>query len=352
MKMRRGTVFIVLFVLVAGAILAATTLLRGQEALEITVAADPLVVDWVRNAALDFNNSGATVGIGRRVRVVVTTRSDASVLQQPWTAQDAAVGWIPAWSSLAASGRGSIVTAQTIVSSLARTPLVWMSYESRADDIPDVSWQGIQSAADSGNVDLAFSLPPNSVQGLAALISGVAEYHQTSILSDANLSDPGMRAWLTPVIGSVPNFNTLGPNVAQYVAGPQGGTVDAAIAPESQWMTTLDTLTRRGQPRFSYPSALVLFDFPFITLRSSTTTDDELSAAQSFAVFLNAPAQQANLERFGLRPAQSEPLPDSPVFGPAVQYGIAAMLPAVQPVQLPSGSSIQAFLTWFNGVNR
>lgn len=350
--MRRGTVFIVLFVLVAAAIIAATTLLRGQEALEITVAVDPLADEWVRAAALRYNDSGATVGIGRRVRVLVTTRSDSSVLQQPWSAQDVAVGWIPAWSTLAAAGRGSVVSAQTIVSSLARTPLVWMSYEQRADIIPEVSWQGVQAAANSERVELAFSLPPQSVQGLAALVSGAAEYHQTSILSEANLSDPAMRAWLTPVIESVPNFNTLGANIARYVAGVQGSTVDAAIAPESQWIGALSTLTSRGQPRFGYPSSMVLFDFPFITLRDSTTTDDQLSAAQSFAAFLTSPSQQSSLEEYGLRPAQSDPLPSSVVFGPAQQYGILAELPAVQPVQLPGTSSIQAFLTWFNGVNR
>jgi hypothetical protein len=156
--------------------------------------------------------------------------------------------------------------------------------------------------------------------------------------------------WLTPIVESVPNFNTLGPNVAQYVAGVQGGTVDAAIAPESQWLTGLATLTTKGQPRFAYPAHPVVFDFPFITLRDSATTDDQISAAQSFAAYLSNSAQQNRLEHFGLRPAQTDPLPTSIVFGPAQQYGIAASLPASQPVQLPAGSGIQSLLTWFNNV--
>jgi hypothetical protein len=352
--MRRGTFVIILFVLVAGAIIAATTLLRSQPALEITIATDPLAEQWVRDAALTYNESGATVGVGRRVRVLVVTRSDTQVLQTPWAPNDQPVGWIPAWSSLAAVSRGSTVTTQVVANSLARTPLVWMSYANREADIPDVSWQGIQEVADSEQINLAFSLPPNSVQGLASLISAVADYHQTGILSDSMLSDSAMRGWLMPLIESVPNFNTLGPNVALYVAGPQGGAVDAAIAPESQWLsgTTLNTLTAKGQPRFAYPTFPVVFDFPFITLRDIATTDDEISAAQSFAAYLSSPAQQQNLERFGLRPAQSDPLPTSTVFGPAQQYGIVASLPSAQPVQLPSSSSVLSLLTWFQSANR
>lgn len=350
--MRRGTFVIILFVLVAGAIIAATTLLRSQPALEVTIATDPLAEAWVRAAALSYNESGATVGVGRRVRVLVTTRSDTQVLQTPWVPNDQPVGWIPAWSSLAAVSRGSTVTTQTVALSLARTPLVWMSYASREADIPDVSWQGIQEVADNKNIDLAFSLPPQSVQGLASLISAVADFHQTGILSDSMLSDSAMRTWLMPLIASVPNFNTLGPNVALYVAGPQGGTVDAAIAPESQWLSALNTLTAKGQPRFAYPAYPVVFDFPFITLRDIATTDDEISAAQSFAAYLSSPAQQQNLDRFGLRPAQSDPQSTSTVFIPAQQYGIAASLPSAQPVQLPSSSSVLSLLTWFNSANR
>ena len=350
--MRRGTFVIILFVLVAGAIIAATTLLRSQPALEITIAVDPLAEAWVRDAALSYNESGATVGVGRRVRVLITTRSDTQVLQTPWVPNDQAVGWIPAWSSLAAISRGSTVTTQTVALSLARTPLVWMSYANREGEIPDVSWSGIQDVADNDNINLAFSLPPQSVQGLASLISAVADFHQTGILSDSMLSDSAMRAWLMPLIGSVPNFNTFGPNVALYVAGPQGGTVDAAIAPESQWLAALNTLTAKGQPRFAYPAFPVVFDFPFITLRDIATTDDEISAAQSFAAYLSSSAQQQNLERFGLRPAQIDPQATSAVFGTAQQYGIAATLPSAQPVQLPSSSSVLSLLTWFNSANR
>src|SRR5688500_9200444 len=106
MTMRRGTFVIILFVLVAGAIIAATTLLRSQPALEITIATDPLAREWVQAAALSYNESGATVGVGRRVRVLVTTRSDTEVLQTPWSPNtqqspgNHPVGWIPAWSSL------------------------------------------------------------------------------------------------------------------------------------------------------------------------------------------------------------------------------------------------------------
>ncbi|MBK8134771.1 MAG: substrate-binding domain-containing protein [Chloroflexi bacterium] len=340
--MRRGSLFIILFVLIAAMIIGATTLLRSQPALEITVAADPLAEAWLREAALAFNQSGATVGVGRRVRVNISVRSDTAVLQQTWTPNSHPVGWVPAWSSVANISRGSSVSAQVAALSLARTPLVLMSFDSRVAEIPVLSWAGLQTAASTSVINLAFSLPTNSVQGLGAVISAIADFHQTSILSDAQLSNTAMRAWLAPLVESVPNFNTVGSNVAQYVAGPQGGTVDAAIASESQWLLSLSTLSLKGVPRFAYPAFPVVFDFPFLILRSTTTTDDEVSAAQAFAAYLSADAQQTRLEQFGLRPALSEPLATSTVFGPALQYGIAAALPAVQPVQLPSSSSLLA----------
>lgn len=345
--MRRGSLFIVLFVLIAALIIGATTLLRSQPALEITVAVDPLAEAWLREVALAFNQSDPTVGVGRRVRVNIVVKSDTAVLSTPWSPANHPIGWIPAWSSLAAVNRGSTVTSQVAALSLARTPLVLMSFQSREAEIPDLSWTGLQTVSSTSAINLAFSLPTSSVQGLGAVISAVAEFHQTGILSDAMLSNSSMRSWLSPLIDSVPNFNTVGANVAQFVAGPQGGTVDAAIAPESQWLVGLPTLLKPDSagnptqiPRFAYPAYLIVFDFPFIVLRDTTTTDEQVSAALAFAAYLSTAEQQTNLDRFGLRPAMSDPPAGSPVFGPAVQYGIAAALPSTQPVQLPGSSSL------------
>lgn len=346
--MRRGTLVILLFVLVAGAIIAASTLLQNQPPIEITVATDPLAETWVRDAASAFNNSGATIGVGRRIRVNVVVQSDSSLLTNPWTTATHPDAWVPAWSAVASIVRSTGVTAQTVSSSLARTPIIWMSYDRHTDDIPDVSWQGIAEAAATNNtINLAFSPPNASVQGLGVLISAAAEYHQTGILTDALLSNAGFRAWLTPVIKSVPNFNSIGGDAARFVAGPQGATFDAAMAPESQWLNALATLRERGTPRFGYPSLPVVLDFPFLTLRSTNTTDEKISAAQAFAAYLSGAAQQARLETFGLRPAQGEPSENAALFNAGEQFGILPVLPTVQQVQLPSTSGVAALNQWF-----
>lgn len=355
--MRRGTVFIVLFIIVAALIIGASTLLQNQPALEINIAVDPLGEAWLRDAALRFNESGATIGVGRRVRVNIITRSDLNVLNNSgWTAQNKPAGWIPAWSSLSNLSRSPGITADSVVLSLARTPLVWMSPESRADKIPDLSWTGIQSAIADGTstqlVNLAFSLPSNSAQGLGALISAAAEYHHSGVLDEEMLRNTEMRTWLAPLVQSVPNYTTVGANAAQLMAGAQGSTYDAAIAPESQWLLTLETLRTRNTPRFAYPENPVVFDFPFITLRDATTTDEQIAAAQSFAAYLMSPGQQTNLERFGLRPAQNDPQPESALFVAGARYGIQHTLPAVQAVQLPSASALQTLDLWFTNTLR
>ncbi|MBK9122122.1 MAG: substrate-binding domain-containing protein [Chloroflexi bacterium] len=343
--MRRGTIFIILFVLIAAALVAATTLLRSQPPVEIDVAVDPLAEPWLRAAALEFNTSGVTVGVGRPVRVNVIVAPGMQILNEPWSSNNHPDGWIPAWSAFAAAIRMS-VTTNTEALSLARTPLVWMRDASDDSPISALTWDGVQEAAASNRINIAFSSPSLSVQGFAVLLSGAADFHDSGVLADAQLNDRAMRDWLLPVIESVPSFNTIPNDVAQYVAGPQGRTVDVAIGPESQWLTSLSVLARTYTPEFAYPDYPVMFDFPYITLSSVQTTDDERAASQAFAAFLLNGAQQGALDTYGLRPAVGEPAETSDVFIGGERYGIMRQLPVNQAIQLPQPSAISGLRQW------
>lgn len=343
--MRRGTIFIILFVLIAAAIVGASYLLQGQEPVEIVVAVDPLAEAWLRSAALEFNNSSATVGVGRRVRVTINVVSSMQVLDQPWASSNHPDGWIPAWSAIANNVR-MVVSANTEALSLARTPLIWMRNADGDAEIAELSWDGVQQTASSTRLNVAFSAPSQSVQGFAVLLSGAAEYHDSGVLTDAQLSNAGMREWLELILDSVPSFNTISTDVAQFVAGPQGRIVDVAMGPENQWLMALGTLRSRMTPEFAYPVYPIVFDFPYITLTSTQSTAEERSASQAFAAYLLAAAQQGNLERFGLRPAQGDPAESSEAFTAAAQYGIVRQLPTVQAVQVPTGSGMSGLRQW------
>jgi len=352
--MRRGTIFIFVFILAAGGIIALTQLFRAQPALEIIVTVDPLAERWVRDAAATFNAKGETVGVSRRVRVTVQTMGDMTVFagQSNWRAEDHPDGWIPAWSALFPSPSvGAGITSRRIVPSLARTTLVWMSPSSAESRISEVSWSGMQAAVRKGE-KLAFPLASTSVQGFATLISGMAEFQANSTLTDATLSGTDGRNYLTPIINAVQNYATVGPDPALIMSGTLGSTYAAGMATESQWLLQLTTLASKN-PRFGYPDAPVIFDFPIYLLDSVNQTDDERAAVEAFANFLAENAQQASAMTYGLRPANTEPATDQALFERGAQYGIIPVLSAVNAVNLPPNStSIRSFITWASGLQR
>jgi hypothetical protein len=349
--MRRGTVFILLFIVVAVAIVGGSALLRSQPAIELRLAVDPLAESWVREMAARFNDAGETVGVGRRVRISVEVISDVNVLDpsRTWRADQQPDGWIASWSELAkfyTPGLG--ITRRMLNASLARTALVWMSPLSRASSVPELSWSWVQEAAADNLLQVAFSLPTTTSQGLAVLLSAVTDSAQENALSASTLNDSRLRSALMPVVASVPNFNSVGADVALYVAGPRGGSVDVAIAPESQWLTQLNTLRQRGDLRFAYPNNLLVFDFPLIALVREEAEPEREEGIRAFGVFLAAEAQQQAAFTYGLRPASAEPDPADSTFVDAQRFGIAPTLSAGAVTLPDSYNAVQSLISWFN----
>lgn len=349
--MRRGTLFVLLFIVLAAVIVGGSALLRSQPAIELRLAVDPLAETWVREMAVRFNDTGETIGVGRRVRISVEVISDVNVLDpsHTWAADEQPDGWIASWSELAkyyTPGFG--ITRKTLNPSLARTALVWMSPVSRASSVSELSWPWVQEAAADNLLQIAFALPRTTSQGLAVLLSAIADSAQDSVLSASTLNNSQIRAALMPVIASVPNFNSVGADVAVYVAGARGGSVDVAIAPESQWLTQLNTLRQRGELRFAYPNNLVVFDFPLIALVRTEADPAREEGIQAFGVFLSAQAQQQAAFTYGLRPALAEPDPNDSVFVQAQRFGIAPTLSAGTLTLPDSYNAVQSLISWFN----
>ena len=364
--MRRGTIVVIVFILLAVAVIGASQFLRAQPPLEITVAVSPLAERWVRAAAESFNASETFVGGTRRVQVRVNSVDDLSVWSdeglRQW--QDAPPSaWIPASSmSLQYASR---LPFEVVEPSVAQTLLVWGGFSDRVDALTEggarpLDWADVAQAAEAerwanipdanpawGNVNLAFSRPTGSMAGLAALFSGAAAFADAPAVSGSTVVSGGFQEWIEPILLSVPNYNTLGTSVAQTMAA-RGVTVGAvALLPESEWVNNLGgSLTGTNPIKLSYPVYPFVFDFPLA--RWGGQTAEEAAAVEAFATYLLG----QHPENFGLRPA-SGVLPETArLFTDGENYGLQRTPALTDSVSAPPRAEVQRLLVWVGGVVR
>ncbi len=362
--MRRGTIILVLFVLAAIGIIAASQFLRSQPPLEITVAVNPLAEKWLLDAVSAFNASNPLVNT-TRIQVRLTTIDDLGVWsgERPWTADQHPAAWIPASSASIGYATENGLPLELRTPSLARTPLVWGGFTSRLAvlDIPasGLDWEQVITAVDAeawvnlgGDsswqfVKLAFARPDQTMSGLAVVFSGAAAYSQSAALDSALLRDNAFRGWFAPVVASVPNFNTLGADPAARMAnGPS--TAEIALLPEVQWLTNLNgLLTTNDAVAFSYPAYQFMLDFPLARWNDTVTTDTERAAVDALQTWLMTESQQFRTVNFGLRPAASEPDGGSTLFTAGLIYGIQYEPDYGQLIQAPGRGDALGLIQWF-----
>jgi hypothetical protein len=323
--MRRGSIFVILFVVVAAIVIGASQFLRSQPPTEITIAVDPLAVAWVENAVAALNATSPVVNATQRIQFRVTPVDDLDVWQgqRIWSPDNHPAAWIPASSISVGYAKENGVPLGDVAASVARTPLVWGGYVSRVDVITDggtapLDWPTVAQAAETASwaalggesewqfIKLGFGQPGRKMNGLAVLFSGAGAYHKKADLSGADLRAADFRDWMLPVINSVPNFATLGSDPAAAMArGPS--TVEIGFFPESQWLLNLSGLLQNEDVRLSYPAYQFLLDFPLVRWQDSSTTDEQRQAVDLLSGWLLATAQQSNAPDHGLRPATVEP---------------------------------------------
>jgi hypothetical protein len=365
--MRRGTIIVIVFILVAGGIVAASQFLRSQPPREFTVAVNPLAADWVRATVNNFNASEPLINATQRIQFNVTVIDDLPVWQgsQSWTPENHPTAWIPASAASVTylSDRYTVLTT-----SLAHTPLVWGGYASRVNVLTHegaepFDWAAVQKAADAeawsaigGDsrwqfVKLAFGRADQAMSGLAALFSGAAAFSNTANISGVTGAND-FRDWMQPIVESVPNFQTLGADPAAAMArGPS--TVEIALLPESQWLLNLNGLTDDEQIIFSYPTYQFLLDFPLAVWNDNTSaTADERAAVTALNTWLLKASEQNTLAQYGLRPAQGSPASTAALFTQAVSYGIQLEPDLSQIVQAPPRTEAQGLVQWFTNTQR
>lgn len=357
--MRRGTVFIILFVVAAVAIVAGSQFLRTQPPLEIRVAVSPLAQAWVNDAVTAFNATNPLVNSTRRVHYMVEAIDDTQIWlseTRRWTVDNHPQGWMPAASfsvQLAAENRIPFVSSQA---SVAQTLLVWGGFNSYIQDIEADSgtpfdWAGVADAAPQRRY--AFNLPTQTISGLSVLLSGAASYYSAPTLTGGNVNDAEFRSWIQPVLESVPNFNTLGTSVAQTLASRGSSIGEIGLVAESDWLQNLrGSLVQTSDPiSLRYPQYTIVFDFPLVRWQDTSAPNgvDEAAAIDALGRWLITPEQQLNAQRFGLRPASGEPTAD--LFLNAQTYG-AVLSPAFEAVQPPSLNDIRRMVDWVSNIVR
>lgn len=362
--MKRGTIIVILFLIIAAAIVGASQFLQNQPPITVTIAVDDLGSDWLRAAVEDFNASDTRINGTRRVEVVLSTVNDLDVWGPSgtvnWNAQDHPDGWIPS-SSVALEY--SSLPFETLQPSLARTPMLIGGYTSRVNVLTNdgfdlfgwgqifnaaevQSWEALGGQSNWGFVNLAFSLPDRKMCGLATLYTAAAyASDDPNLTGDAIRGD--FRDQFESVIDSVPNFNSIGNDVASFVArGP--ATADIGIGPESLWLKNLSGLSSNEAVTFAYPRYNFVFDFPLAVWRDNLTAEDNISAVEAFGAWLASSAQQARVTEFGLRPVKGTPTATDTLFADALPFGVQLDPPIdTALIQHPLFNDTQGLLAWF-----
>ena len=365
--MRAGTIIVIIFVLVAAAVVGVSQFLQNQPPAEFTVVVNPLAEDWLRDAVARFNDSQPVVNATQRIRFNVTVMDDIAIWQNTpnFTLENHPAAWL-------ASSGASVTYAERfdpLIPSLARTPLVWGGYTSRVDVATDegampFDWQAVQQVGDAEAwssaggprnwqfLKLAFPKADMNMSGLAVLFSGTATYAENGDISGGATRDGAFRNWMAPMIDAVPNFQTLGTDpAAAMTRGPS--TAEMALLPESQWLNNLRGLIDEGGDSFifSYPAYQFELDFPLARWRSPASEIEPL-AVQALADWLAQPEQQNRAVAHGLRPPTSEPDETASLFAAAAPYGIVLEPAGSTPVQAPSRTEAAALLQWFTNTAR
>ena len=264
---------------------------------DVRVAMPAQLAPWARQAALDFNQRHADAAVSI---IEISGMSAAQTYgQQP--AEQLPEVWSPEAAFVLAIGRdeGAPYAVEPDFEqggSLVHTDLAWGAFDSRAQSLGSVDWPTVGRAAETENwsqlggeqnwgfFKLTIASPTHSAEGLAALLSAAASYHQHAEVTRADVVDSAFVQWLTPIVDSVPNFATLGADPAKALAtrGPSVG--DVGLLSGASWQRSLDGLQKWEAFDIRAPAYTVRLDYPYALRTDLTATERDI--AERFFNFL------------------------------------------------------------------
>jgi hypothetical protein len=369
-----GTGIVILFVLISLGIVGLGYLQQNQPQpqatpLELTLTVNPMAQDWVMNAVTAFNQSDARLLGDITITIILnaTPVDDMTVWRNGvWNDTNRPDMWLPS-SSLSVNYAGYPFIPENSVH-IAKTPMIFVASTLAHDAITEnatrpFDWDGVQSAAVAGtwanfgannlqgNVNIAFSPPDSTMNGLMVLYGGQAYYNRALILTSIT-PNQAFLTWFAPIVDSVPNFNTIGDDMATFML-TRGTSVNIGIMPEAQFLNQIDTFIRNRPIVVSYPEYPVVFDFPLVwwdKVNTNLSADDQAKrdqAIQTFANWLLEPAQQAQASQYGLRPLTLTINDNDELFRKGLDVGIQ-YIPLIEPsLSEVNESQTSVLFSWF-----
>jgi hypothetical protein len=332
---------------------------QDKSPIAFTVAANPLLEDWISSAAQSFNGRRQQVG-GRVIEVQVEVQDGLPVWSSGgvWSPADHPLVWIPEMTAAVEYANQTGLKFSIENPSLASTVMLWGAPSDRAQVIQtqfsQLDWNSVQQASTTPWDQMGgqaawgrffkpgFAQPGRYTSGMAAVLIAAAEFHNQPLLTAALLNDSAMADWLKPVFESVPSFATLGVHPAETLAVRGPSVADAALLPESEWLVNYRGLIDKVDAMiFEYPIYQFWFDFPFALWDDAEVSAQQRAAAQQFLTFLLTDDQQRRAANLGLRQADGVPAA-STLFQ---QAGLLTTRPAGEIVELSlSRSEIVPFV--------
>lgn len=334
----RTTLIFLIFILIIAGLFGYNYFFQNQPAQSFTLAVNPLAEDWLRDAAVRFNDSTPIVGT-TRVAITITTVDDYDVWNgnTGWGPRDHPIGWLPS-SSAALGYIPQSLPFELETASTARTPLVWGGFADRVEVITQAGqrpfdWEAVQQTTaalrwselgvSGGNINMAILNVESATGGLGALLTAFADYADMTTPDPALINDAAFMEWYQPLVDSLLNSQRIstGGDPAATMAARGNTFADFALLPEVQWLGSLDTLSEAGFT-FNYPSYQFVLDFPLVLWQDAQTTDLERGTVAAFGDFLLRDSAQDLAVSYGLRPVAGEPDVAADLFVQGQAYGI------------------------------
>jgi hypothetical protein len=349
------------------------------ETLEVQIVTSLPLVDWVQEAANQFNAEKRTLE-GSSIHVTIIAmdglaakqrydRDEMNPLPTAWIPENRYLVELVNAAQKERLGRDVFLTdgeyrARPLIISL----LAWGMFESRAKVLEskygDISWQVIHDAAmapggwaelggqgDWGYFKLAIPNPAKNVSGLAAMVAAAGEYYDKTNITVDDVTNGEFQKWLLEIMSSMSdlsggNYTVDDLRLFGYTTGDAGQLLESDLLVNIQGIQT-----KWNEPlRLVYPKYVTWFDFPFSVWMGPETTALQKNAALEFEKYLLTDAVQKKALAYGLRPAN----PNVPVTGEGSLFdqwagqGALGVVPRTTAMRSPNRDVLQALLRWFD----
>jgi hypothetical protein len=304
---------------------AAARCVGGKET--VAVIADPSIAEPVQQLAETYNSTTGPVGDHCMVLSVKPAGSDAVLngFTGKWPADlgGQPALWIPG-SSISAARLAASGQKVTESHSLVTSPVVLGVRPELAQALGNQGWAALPGLQTNPNSLAALNLPAWGSLRLALPMNGNAD---ASLLAGEAVAAGAAPAGAPPTQGTGAVRTLLGaqPKLADNSLTEAMNTLlkpgDPAAAPVHAVVTTEQQLYLRGQSlsdakstlaSWLPPGAAPVADYPAVLLNGSWVNQEQASAANGFARFMQKPEQLAKLAKAGFRVNGVKP-PSSPV---------------------------------------